>query len=551
MWNNNLPLNTLMATIGEPVFVTDHDCRIIRVSKMFESATGIHAHQLVAQAVEKLGEATGQPFVADLVREVVFTSETRKCSMVLPGYPAPWELAIEPVLSDGKATGCVAILRPFATESHEHREGFDDLTKLPNRHLFIDRVAQTLREAQRTNKLAVVMLAGVDRFREVNDVLGEQAGNQILRDITERLLPCIRTSDTLARLGGDQFAFVMQIAAIDDSVLLSEKVLRALDLPFSLDNQKDVVITCSVGVSLYPADGNDPNELIKNATSALHHAKQGGRDRCQFFSSEMNARARNRLDMESSIRRALNNREFLVYYQPKIDVNNRRVAGMEALVRWLDPERGLVSPGEFIPVAEESGLIELIGQWVLEETCTQNYRWQKEGLPPVCASVNVSARQFRNRNFVASVAEILQRTGLEPRWLELEITESMLMGDIDPIIARMEDLRRIGVSLSIDDFGTGYSSLSYLSSFPITTLKIDRAFIADVQSNPQTAEIARAIIGLSRGLNLEIIAEGAEEIEQIDFLREHGCNYVQGFFYSKPLPAAEFAAMLRDGLPPD
>lgn len=548
MGNNESLFDALMATIGEPVFVTGADCHIVRVSKAFEVATGFSALYLVGQAVERLGELAGQPFVAALVREAISAAEMRKGPMILQGHAAPWELTIEPVIANGRVTGCVSILRPSMSERREHREGFDELTELPNRHLFVDRVEQTLNDAQRGSKLVVIMLTGVDRFREVNDVLGERAGNQILRDITERLRPCVRTSDTVARLGGDQFAFVMQIAAIDDSVLLSEKILRAFEQPFSLDNQKDVVIACSVGVSIYPADGVRPEELIKNATVALHHAKQGGRNRCQFFSNEMNTRARHRLDVESNIRRALSNREFLVYYQPKIDINNRQVAGMEALVRWLDPERGLISPGEFIPVAEESGLIEQIGQWVLEETCAQNYRWQAEGLPPVRASVNVSARQFRNRNFVSSVEDILTRTGLEPRWLELEITESMLMGDIASIAARMEELRRLGVSLSIDDFGTGYSSLSYLSSFPITTLKIDRAFIADVQSNPQTAEIARAIIGLSRGLNLEIVAEGAEVKGQIEFLREHGCDLVQGFFYSKPLPADEFAVMLRDGL---
>ena len=548
MMHNVSTLGTLLAATGEAVLVIGPAGRIEHVSKAFESATTLPADRLAGQPVESLGKMTGQPHLAACIRDAISSAAARKDSVLLPGQSGPWELLIEPVLEQGGVIGGIVLMRPYASGKSERREGFDDLTGLPNRHLFVDRVGQALFEAQRVKKSAMVMLAGVDRFREVNDVVGDGAGDRILRDIAERLRPCIRTTDTLARLGGDQFAFVMQIAAIGDSVLLSEKVLRALEQPFSLDNQKDIALTCSLGVSLYPADGASPEELIRNATAALFHAKQGERGRCQFFSSEMNQRARNRLDMESSIRRALANREFLVYYQPKIDVNTRRVAGLEALVRWRDPVRGLVPPGEFIPVAEESGLIEPIGQWVLEETCAQNYRWQQQGLPPVCASVNVSARQFRNRNFVAMVEEILKRTGLEPRWLELEITESMLMGEMEPIIARMESLRRLGVSLSIDDFGTGYSSLGYLSSFPVTTLKIDRVFIADVQSNPQTAEIARAIIGLSRGLNLEIIAEGAEEAEQIDFLREHGCNFVQGFYYSKPVPAEEFTAMLRDGL---
>ena len=542
--------DALMATIGEPVFVTDPGCHIVRVNKLLEAATGLDAVDLLGQMVERLGEVEGQPSASSLVREAMSAGEARTGTIALPGHLHPWELSTQPVFANGNMTGGVSILRPIKTDRNQHREGFDELTGLPNRHLFGDRIDQALNNAQRGKKSIVVMLTGIDRFSEITDVLGDRAGNQILRDIGERLNLHVRTSDTVARLDGDRFAFVMEIAAIDDSVLLTKKILSAFEQPFSLDDQKDVVITCSVGVSIYPTDGATRDELIKNAAVALHHVKEGGHNRYQFFSNEMNTRARHRLEVESGIRRALKNHELVVYYQPKVDLNNRRLAGMEALVRWRDPVLGLIPPGEFIPIAEESGLIEQIGQWVLEETCAQNYRWQAAGLPPVCASVNVSARQFRNRNFVASVEDVLVRTGLEPRWLELEITESILMGDIDSIVARMEDLRRLGVSLSIDDFGTGYSSLSYLCRFPITTLKIDRAFIADVQTNPHTAEIARAIIGLSRGLNLEVVAEGAEVKEQVAFLKEHGCDLVQGYFYSRPLPAEEFAVILRDGLPP-
>lgn len=550
MENNKALFDTLMATIGEPVFITDADGRIVRVSKLLETSTGLSAFSLVGQTVEHLGEVDGQLSVASLVREAMLAGEMRTGMIVLPGHAHSWELTIHSILENGKMIGGISTLRPLKTDRKAQREGFDELTGLPNRHLFGDRMDQALNNAQRGKKSVVIMLTAIDRFSELNDLLGDRAGNQILQDITGRLNQHVRTSDTVARLEGDRFAFVMEIAAVDDSVLLTEKILSAFEQPFSLDNQKDVVITCSVGVSIYPADGATPEELMKNAAVALHHVKEGGHNRYQFFSNEMNTRARHRLEVESGIRRALRNRELIVYYQPKIDLNSRRLVGMEALVRWRDPVRGLIPPSEFIPIAEESGLIELIGQWVLEETCVQNHRWQAEGLSPVCASVNVSARQFRNRNFVSSVEDVLKRTGLEPRWLELEITESVLMGDIEAIVARMEDLRRLGVSLSIDDFGTGYSSLSYLSRFPITTLKIDRAFIADVQSNPHTAEIARAIIGLSRGLNLEVVAEGAEVKEQVEFLKEHGCDLVQGYFYSKPLPAAEFAVMLRDGLPP-
>ncbi len=546
MKNNESLFDTLMLSIGEAVFATDLECRIVRVSKMFEIETGLKSPDFMGHVVERVGELAGQPLMAGMVRDAILFGEARKSQVVLRGRSHPWELTIEPIFEHGRTIGTISILRPGQFNHSEYREGFDKVTSLPNRNLFVDRVEQTLNNAQRGKKSAMVMLVGIERFTEINDALGDAAGNRILCDITARLRQCVRTSDTVARLDVDRFAFVMQIADIDDSVLLTEKVLLAFERPFSLSDAKDVVITCSVGVSLYSADGDTPEELIKNATVALHHARQEGQNCCQYFSGEMNVRARNRLETESGIRRALSNGEFMVYYQPKIDSSNRRVAGMEALVRWRDPIRGLISPGEFIPVAEESGLIEQIGQWVLEETCRQNRLWQEQGLPPVKASVNVAARQFRNRNFVALVEEVLVRTGLEPRWLELEITESTLMGDIEAIVVRMEELRRLGVSLSIDDFGTGYSSLSYLSRFPITTLKIDRAFIFDVQTNPNTAEIVRAIIGLSRGLNLEVVAEGAELLEQVDFLREHGCDLVQGFYYSKPVPAEEFAVMLCD-----
>jgi diguanylate cyclase (GGDEF)-like protein len=550
MENNKALFDTLMSAIADPVLVTDLRGHIVRVSPLFEVVTKLSSAELIGQHIENLDGGNAPFSVSQLINEALAAGVVRTGMVALPGQQDLWELSSHSICDHSGIIGAVSILRPVKISREEYREGFDELTGLPNHHLFNDRIEQALNNAQRGKKSVVLMLTAIDRFSELNDLLGEQAGNQILRDIAERLGTYVRTSDTVARLEGDRFAFAMEISAADHSVLLAEKILGAFEQPFQLQNQKDVVITCSVGVGIYPADGTTPQELMKNAAVALHHIKEGGHNRYQFFSNEMNTRARHRLDIESGIRRALRNGELIAYYQPKISIHTRELVGMEALVRWRDPGRGLVPPGEFIPIAEESGLIEQIGQWMLEETCAQNQRWQAQGLHPICASVNVSARQFRNRNFVSLVEDVLQRTGLDPQWLELEITESVLMGDIESIVARMEALRRLGVSLSIDDFGTGYSSLSYLSRFPIATLKIDRAFIADVQTNPNTAEIARAIIGLSRGLNLAVVAEGAEVIEQVDFLKDHGCDLVQGYFYSKPLPAEEFAILLRNGLPP-
>ncbi len=537
-------LDTLMMTTGEAILVIDADRRIVKASKAFEATTGMRLPAGHEPHAEPLDHMDGFAALSSVVGEVCASGERRKGA--LGGHARRWEYHVEPVRENGRVACCVSILRPHAPLDYPGDS--DTADGVSSRALFYDRVGQALIQAQRAGKAVLVMLVSIDRFREIGDVLGEPARIRLLHDIAERLRQCARTSDTVARLDGERFGFVMQIASADDSVLLPEKIMAAFDRTFELGTGKDVATTCSIGASVYPVDAATADELVKNASIALHHAENGGHNRYQFFSSEMNARARQRLEIESGIRRALANGELRVYYQPKINVRTRRVAGLEALVRWQDPERGLVSPLDFIPIAEESGLIEQIGHWVLEETCRQNRRWQDAGLPPVRASVNVSARQFRNGNFVPLVEDVLERTGLDAQWLELEITESMLMGDIAAIVSRMQALRDTGVSLSIDDFGTGYSSLSYLSRFPITTLKIDRAFIADVQSNPQTAEIARAIIGMSHGLNLEVVAEGAEVKEQVDFLHQHGCHLVQGYYYSRPLPADDFALLLRNGL---
>jgi diguanylate cyclase (GGDEF)-like protein len=544
METNKALLDALMKTTGEAILVIDPERRIVKASKAFEATTGLRLPAQQQKGAEHLDHMDGFAALSRVVREVCASGETRKGA--LGAHANPWEYHVEPVHEDGRVSCCISILRPPVPASASVQLGEDEA--MSSRALFYDRIAQAISQVQRAGKSVLVMLVSIDRFREIADVLGEAASTRLLHDIAERLRQCARTSDTVSRLDSDRFGFIMQIASSHDSVLLPEKIMTAFERTFELLTGKDVAISCSIGASIYPDDAAAADELVKNASVALHHAETNGRNCYQFFSNEMNARARRRLEIESGIRRALANGELRVYYQPKINVRTRQVAGMEALVRWLDPERGLISPLDFIPIAEESGLIEQIGHWVLEETCAQVQRWQAEGLPPVRASVNVSARQFRNHNFVPLVEDVLSRTGLDAEWLELEITESMLMGDIGAIVGRMKALRATGVSLSIDDFGTGYSSLSYLSRFPITTLKIDRAFISDVQDNPQTAEIARAIIGMSRGLNLEVVAEGAEVKEQVDFLHAHGCHLVQGYYYSRPLPADDFALLLRNGL---
>jgi diguanylate cyclase (GGDEF)-like protein len=384
---------------------------------------------------------------------------------------------------------------------------------------------------------------GLDRFTVINDALGYAAGDQLLKEVAERLGKVIRSSDTAARLDGDKFAVMTPISAIDDSVIVAEKVLAAVKKVFHIKGE-EVFITFSIGISIYPTDGEDFNDLLKDGLSAMQFAKSSGGAEYRFFASEMNAKARNRLDLEKRIRNALVNEEFVLFYQPKVDVATNRVKGAEALIRWMDPVHGMIGPGEFIPVAEECGLIVDIGTWCLRQACFQTKAWQDAGYAPIRMSVNVSAHQFKAKDLLDKVKKALDDAKLEPKWLELEITESMLMNDVEAAIARMQSVRDLGCGLSIDDFGTGYSSLSYLSRFPITTLKIDRAFVKDVQENQNTKEIARAIIGLSRGLNLEVVAEGAELLEHVEFLKDNGCDIIQGFYFSKPLPAKDFEKML-------
>ena len=422
--------------------------------------------------------------------------------------------------------------------------GHDPLTGLPGRDLFPDRISQAVLQANRIGASVALMIMDLDRFSLVNDALGQAAGDSLLIEVSRRIKAGVRVTDTVVRLDGDRFGLVMAITGVEDSVNIAEKILRVVKEPFLIDAQ-EVVATLSIGISVLRVDADAAEQLTRNAEHALHFAKTSGRNQYQFFSKDMNRKARSRLELETRIRLALANEEFIVYYQPKVSVDSDTIVGAEALVRWLDPQRGIVSPSEFIPVAEETGQIEAIGNWVLLKTCEQNKLWQDLGLAPIKISVNVSARQFRSRSLHDNVVDILERTRLDPAWLELEITESMLMHDVDMAVSKMTALRDLGIGLSIDDFGTGYSSLSYLGQFPITTLKIDRAFIADVDTNPKTAEIARAIIGLSRGLNLQVVAEGAEVAAQVRFLTQHGCDTVQGFYYSRPVPADEFERMLR------
>jgi diguanylate cyclase (GGDEF)-like protein len=426
----------------------------------------------------------------------------------------------------------------------EHQANYDALTGLPNRSLLYDRLKQAV-YAQRTVRAVAVVFLDLDHFKFVNDSLGHSTGDKLLKDMGERLRLVLRDGDTVARLGGDEFVLILNDQTQDDVIFRAMQRINAkVSEPFVIDG-KELYVTCSAGISLYPQDGTDVETLLKNADAAMYRAKERGRNNFEFYTSEMNSKVNERLALENSLRRALERKEFVLHYQSKVDVKTGAIVGAEALLRWNHPERGLMLPDLFIPLAEETGLIVQIGEWVLREACTQNQAWRKEGLPPIAVSVNVSARQFRQGILVNSVSSILAETGLDPLYLEMELTESMIMHNADAVVATLRQLTALGVQLSIDDFGTGYSSLSYLKNLPIDTLKIDKSFVRDIVAGaPDHRVLARAIISIGHSLDLKVVAEGVETEAQLEYLRKHGCDEVQGFYFSQPVPPEAFRKLL-------
>jgi len=442
-----------------------------------------------------------------------------------------------------------SIERKRYQEQLEHQANYDVLTGLPNRNLLQDRLKRAV-FAQRDARPIAVVFIDLDHFKFINDSLGHTQGDKLLAIIAERLASIVREGDTVARLGGDEFVLVLNDQNKEDVIFRAmQRVLNKVSEPMTIDGQ-ELYITCSAGVSLYPADAPDVETLLKNADVAMYRAKEHGRNNFQFYTPEMNDLANERLALEHSLRRALERNELLLHYQPKVNLETGMIVGAEALLRWQHPEWGLIAPERFIPIAEETGLIVQIGAWVIRTACNQARLWQDAGLPPVVMSVNLSARQFRQESFVKVVTQILHETGLKPEQLEMELTESMLMHNANAAISILGGLKSLGVRLSLDDFGTGYSSLSYLSRLPIDTLKIDRSFVQHIgdQDECDNGILAQAIISLGHSLNLTVIAEGVETGEQLQFLKAHQCDEVQGFYFCKPTVAGEFAKMLAESL---
>jgi len=432
-------------------------------------------------------------------------------------------------------------------EQLEYQVNHDQLTGLPNRNLLADRIRQTLLVAQRNHNQVAVIIIDMNQFKFINDNLGHDSGDEALKVIAERLTSCMRAGDTVARQGGDEFVIIISNpAAADSAALVAEKIQKSLALPFSI-NEHELIITCSMGISVFPKDGEDALTLMKNADVAMYRAKEIGRNNFQFFAEEMNARSLMRMAMEKHLRRALDRNELSLHYQPKVSLLSGHITGMEALLRWNSPELGMVSPASFIPLAEETGLIEQIGEWVLRTACAQNKNWQEAGLTAMTVAVNLSIRQFRQTNIADVISQILRDTGLDPRFLELEITESLILQNSNRVRSILNEIKEMGISLTMDDFGTGYSSLSYLKRFPFDKIKIDQAFVRDITSNPNSAAIAKTVIAMAHGLHLKVIAEGVETEGQLQYLRDNNCDEMQGYFFSRPVPAGNFEELLRSG----
>jgi diguanylate cyclase (GGDEF)-like protein len=455
-----------------------------------------------------------------------------------------------------------------------HSAEHDFLTGLPNRMLLNDRVSQAIALARRHKKHTAVLFLDLDGFKHINDSLGHGIGDKLLQSIATRLVACVRSSDTVSRQGGDEFVVLLsEVEEPEDAAIAARRIGQAVAGAHSIDqhdvhldvataagrmlqavaeahlvDHHNLHVTASIGVSIYPDDGLDAETLIKNADTAMYQAKENGRQGFQFFKAAMNVRAVERQSIEEDLRRALQQQEFTLHYQAKINLRTGAITGAEALIRWTHPTRGLIPPLQFIPIAEDSGLIVPIGAWVLREACMQARAWVDAGLPAMTLAVNVSAMEFRNENFLENLFAILGETGLDPRLLELELTESLLMKHAESAISILQSLREVGVQVAMDDFGTGYSSLSYLRKFPLDALKIDQSFVRQISAAGEDTAIVTAVIGMARTLKLRVIAEGVETREEMEFLRAHQCDEAQGYYFSRPIPAQQFAKLLKAGI---
>src|ERR1700733_27854 len=549
-------------SIGDAVICTDIVGNISFLNLVAEKMTGWSSHEAVGRAMDEVSKIVGSrshETIPNPMERAVEQDRTvhlpLNCLLIRrDGFEIPIEDSVSPIHDrEGQATGAVIVFRDVSvaqamTLQMTHTAQHDFLTALPNRILLNDRVSQAITSAPRHMKKVAVLFLDLDGFKHINDSLGHPIGDKLLQSVAGRLVGCVRDSDTVSRQGGDEFVVLLsEVDEPEDAAITARRMLQTVAEAHSIDRH-DLHVTASIGLSVYPDDGLDAETLIKNADTAMYQAKENGRQSYQFFKPAMNVRAVERQFIEEGLRRALERQEFALHYQPKINLRTGEITGAEALIRWTHPVRGAVSPAQFIPVAEDCGLILPIGNWVLHEACKQAQAWLDAGLRLGTMAVNISAMEFRDEHFLEGVFAILKNTGLDPRFLELELTESVLMKHAESTESILKTLRARGVQLAVDDFGTGYSSLSYLRKFPIDALKIDQSFVRQITTAPDETSIVTAVISMGRNLKLRVVAEGVETQEELVFLQTHQCDEAQGYYFSRPVPPQQFAKLLQTGL---
>jgi diguanylate cyclase (GGDEF)-like protein/PAS domain S-box-containing protein len=552
----------LLEAAPDGMVVVDEKGKIVLLNAQAEKHFGYRSDELLGQEVTNIipegfaerliadGTRTASEALAQQIGTGIELNGRRK-----DGSEFPIEIMLSPLESPEGILVTAAIrditVRKDADEhlaqmvkQMAHSAAHDFLTSLPNRLLLNDRIDQAIALAKRHKHLVAVLFLDLDGFKHINDSLGHSAGDKLLQSVAGRLSDCVRAPDTVSRQGGDEFVVLLpEVKLAEDIAIAARRMLRAVEKAHFIDD-RELHVTVSIGVSLYPDDGLDAETLIKNADTAMYQAKEDAGQSCRFFRPEMNVRAVERQSIEEDLRRALQQKEFTLNFQPKVNLSTGAIIGAEALIRWTSPTRGQVPPLDFIPIAEDSGLILPIGAWVLQEACAQARAWVDAALPKTTMAVNVSAAQFRNENFLEDLFATLSETGMDPECLELEVTESILMRHAEVAASILQTLRRRGIRVSVDDFGTGYSSLSYLKKFPLDALKIDQSFVREISTRPDETTIVRAIISMGRSLNLRIIAEGVETASDLAFLKAQGCDEGQGYYFSRPVPAEQFAKLL-------
>jgi diguanylate cyclase (GGDEF)-like protein/PAS domain S-box-containing protein len=552
-------------SIGDAVISTDVAGNVTYLNIVAERLTGWsqqeaagHRFEEVFRIIDSTTREEAPNPMASAVRENKTVGLTPNCILIRrDGIESPIEDSAAPIHDRyGQVTGAVIVFHDVSearatTRTMSYLAQHDSLTDLPNRVLLNDRMNEAMSLAHRHQRQLAVLFLDVDRFKHINDSLGHMIGDRLLQSIARRLLSCVRASDTVSRQGGDEFVVLLsEVAHARDATVCADKILEVLRSPHQID-QHEVHVTASIGIVTYPEDGTDVDTLMKHADFAMYHAKDNGRDNRQFFKRDLNKLALARQSLENALRRALERAELVLHYQPKLNLQNGAIVGVEALIRWHHPEFGLVPPADFIPIAEESGLIVPIGRWVIAEACHQAQAWQDIGLAPIRIGINISAVELRANDFVQFMNRILAETGLDSRLLELELTETFLMQDSTSTSAVLHALKALGLHLALDDFGTGYSSLNHLKRFPIDTLKIDRSFVQGITTNADDAGIVAAVISMGSHLQMRVVAEGIETSEQLLFLQDHECLFGQGYYFSQPVNARECTQLLRQGIAVD